>query len=40
MEKRVNPFMRVNRVPVQQFTNTIGNPVETMRLLREKKDYS
>lgn len=40
IEKKINPFMRVDHEKVQEFTKTIGNPVETMRLLREIKNNS
>lgn len=38
MEKRINPFMRVENQSIQKVTKTIGDPIETMRVLREMKD--
>ena len=38
MEKRCNPFMRVEEEAVQKFTRTIGNSVATMTALRRAKD--
>lgn len=38
LEKLINPFMRVEKEPVQNITKTIGNPIETMHILREMKN--
>ncbi|VVC24295.1 Hypothetical protein CINCED_3A018303 [Cinara cedri] len=38
LEKLINPFMRVKKKEVQIFTQTIGDPIETMRVLREMKN--
>lgn len=38
LEKLINPFMRVEINPVQKITQTIGDPIETMRVLREMKN--
>lgn len=34
-----NPFFRVFESSVQQWANAIGDPVETMRIVRERKDH-
>lgn len=38
LEKLINPFMRVEKESVQKVTKTIGDPIETMRVLREMKN--
>lgn len=38
LEKLINPFMRVEQDPIQKFTQTLGDPIETMRILREMKN--
>lgn len=37
-EKEINPFMRVNTEAVQQFAKTIGDPIQTMTVIRKIKD--
>jgi len=37
-ELAYNPFMRVAQPSVQQHAKAVGNPVETMRLIRAEKD--
>jgi len=38
LEKLINPFMRVEKEEVQKVTQTINDPIETMRILREMKN--
>jgi len=38
LEKLINPFMRVEKDLVQKITKTVGDPIETMRILREMKN--
>lgn len=38
LEKLINPFVRVDLQVVQKVTGTLGDPIETMRVLREKKN--
>jgi len=38
LEKLINPFMRVEKEPVQNVTKSVGDPIETMRILREMKN--
>jgi hydroxyacylglutathione hydrolase len=33
-----NPFMRVSQHSVQEHARTVGNPIETMRVIRSEKD--
>lgn len=37
-EKLINPFMRVAQASVQKFTGSSSDPIETMRLVRLRKD--
>jgi hydroxyacylglutathione hydrolase len=37
-EKQINPFMRVNTEAVQQFAKTMGDPIQTMTVIRKIKD--
>jgi len=38
LEKLINPFMRVENESVQKVTQTIGDPIETMKMLRDLKN--
>ncbi|XP_025190731.1 hydroxyacylglutathione hydrolase, mitochondrial isoform X1 [Melanaphis sacchari] len=38
LEKLINPFMRVENESVQKFTQTIGEPINTMKMLRDLKN--
>lgn len=38
LEKLINPFMRVENVSVQKVTKTIGDPIKTMKMLRDLKN--
>uniref|UniRef100_A0A2S2Q371 hydroxyacylglutathione hydrolase n=1 Tax=Sipha flava TaxID=143950 RepID=A0A2S2Q371_9HEMI len=38
LEKLINPFMRVEKEPVQIVTKSIGDPIKTMQILREMKN--
>ena len=38
IEKLINPFMRVENESVQKVTQTIGDPIETMKMLRDLKN--
>lgn len=37
-EKAINPFMRVNQLPVQEHARNVGNEVATMAAIRKEKD--
>jgi hydroxyacylglutathione hydrolase len=37
-EKIINPFMRVDSEVVQKFANTLGDPIQTMTVIRKIKD--
>jgi len=38
LEKLINPFMRVENESVQKVTHTVGDPIETMKMLRDLKN--
>jgi len=38
LEKLINPFMRVETESVQKVTQTIGDPIKTMKMLRDMKN--
>ncbi|XP_050548831.1 hydroxyacylglutathione hydrolase, mitochondrial isoform X2 [Daktulosphaira vitifoliae] len=38
LEKLINPFMRVDEESIQKVTGTIGDSIETMKILREMKN--
>lgn len=37
-EKQINPFMRVDTEVVQQFSKVLGDPIQTMTVIRKIKD--